>query len=107
MSHKTHAAFVHAKNARVIGLANASRTRGYRVESRKEIRRRATDHVQDLAGRRLLFVRLNQLAVTRLEFPQRLGLALGGLRQALLKVAGPRALVLGRLGGDRELGLGL
>jgi hypothetical protein len=48
-----------------------------RVEDWLDIRWRTGDYPQDLTRRRLLLLRLNQLAVAGLELPQ-------GLRQALL-----------------------
>src|SRR4029453_10487023 len=63
-----------------------------------EVGRRVADHAQDLAGRGLLILRLNQLAVARLELPQR-------LCQALLNVVSRGALALLRLARARELGL--
>src|SRR4029453_10436474 len=68
---------------------------------RLDVRLRAADDPQDFAGGRLLFLRLNQFAVACLELLLR-------LRQALLKVADPRAVALGRLATNRRLGfLGL
>src|SRR5215510_9719873 len=71
------------------------------VEYRLEVARGTADEAQDLARRRLLLLRLNQLTVARLELPQR-------LRQACLQVADPGAVVRGRRagkGGLRFLGL--
>src|SRR4029453_10786118 len=88
----------------VKGLAEPCRVRRDSIEDRLEVGRRVADHAQDLAGRGLLLLRLNQLAVARLELPQRLRLALERLRQALLQVADPGGIVLERLAGNGGLG---
>src|SRR5262249_11712207 len=60
----------------------------------------ATDYPQDLARRRLLLLRLNQLAVAGLELPQR-------FCQTLLKVVDLGDFVLRRLSGERSFGFRL
>src|SRR4029453_3174907 len=87
-------------NHGVKGLAEPCRVRRDSIEDRLEVGRRVADHAQDLAGRGPVLLRLNQLAVARLELPQR-------LRQALLKVADLGAVGLGRLAGNGELGFDL
>src|SRR5262245_57707495 len=68
-------------------LAQSRRAGDDRVEYRLDVGRRLADDLQNLGRSRLLFLRL---------------------RQALLQVADPRSIVLGRLAGDRGLGsLGL
>ena len=49
------------------GPAHSYRARRDRVEDRLNVGRRLADHAEDLAGRRLLLLSLNQLAVPRLE----------------------------------------
>ena len=48
-------------------VAQPERVGGDRVEDRLDVRRRARDHPQDLAGGRLLLERLGQIPVLRLE----------------------------------------
>ena len=64
------------------GTGQASGTFRDRAKHGLHIGRRLTDHAQDLAGRLLLLLRLNQLAVARLKLRHH-------LRQALLQVAYP------------------
>src|SRR5262249_24310243 len=54
--------FVHLKNRRVIGIAQASRARRYLCEHALRVYRRARDHPQDLFGRGLLFTRFGKFA---------------------------------------------
>src|SRR5262249_40988351 len=55
------------KTSAVQRLAQRARAGRDGVEDWLDIRRRATDHPQDLTGRRLLLQRLGQLAVPRLQ----------------------------------------
>src|SRR5262245_31979158 len=82
----------------VQGVAEPRCVQRDRVEHRLQVGRRGGDRPQNLGRRRLLLLRLNQLAVTRLELLPR-------LRQALLEVADPGAVALGGLAGSRGLGL--
>jgi len=75
------------EHRRVICPAHPNRVDGDRIEGRLELRRRAGDHPQDLAGRCLLALSLTEFAVPCLQLVQR-------RCQALLQVAEPGALVL-------------
>jgi hypothetical protein len=73
---------------------------GDRIEDWVKICRGLADHPQDLSRGRLLLLRFCRSLY-------RFSLTLQRLRQALLQVSDTGGIVLGRLGGDRGLGLGL
>ena len=58
---------VEAADERALGLAEPDRVLGQRLEDRLQIERRPPDHLEQLAGRRLLLERDPQLAVARLQ----------------------------------------
>ena len=58
---------VEAVDERTFGLAQPDRVLGQRVEDRLEIERGPPDHLEQLAGRRLLLERDAQLAVAGLQ----------------------------------------
>ena len=84
---------IEAKYHAVGRFTQPPRARRDRLEGRLDVRRRATDHLKDLARRRLLL--------------QRLRLALQRLCQALLELADPRTFVLPLLTGAGLLGFDL
>ncbi len=59
---------IHAKDGRVVRVAQPRRTLRHGVQHRLQVGRRAADHTQDLAGGRLLLQRLGQVAITCLQF---------------------------------------
>jgi len=105
--HRAQAVALHEDHPPVVDAAEPYGAGDDCVEHGLGVGRRTRDDIQDLAGGRLLFLRLNQLAIARLELPQRLRLELQCLRQALLKVADLGAFVLRRLTGERCLGVRL
>ena len=58
---------VGAPDERAFGLAQPDRVLGQRLEDRLEIERGPADHLEQLAGRRLLLEGDPQLAVARLQ----------------------------------------
>ena len=90
---------VEAEDQRALGLAQPDRILGQRLEDRLEVERGPADHLEQLAGRRLLLQRHPQLAVARLQLleqPHVLdgddGLVGEGLSSAIcLSVNGPRS----------------
>src|SRR5262249_49238838 len=91
-----------------LGVGRLAQPRGtlrHGVEHGMEVGRRAADDSPELGCRRLLLVRLSQVATARLELPKRLRLALQRLRQLLLEVADPRAFVVPRALGFAALAL--
>src|SRR5262249_29014319 len=88
---------VEAEDERAFGLAQSHRVFGQRLEDRLEVERGPADHLEQLAGRRLLLERDSQFAVARLQlleetdvFDSDHGLVGEGLEEADLLV-GERA----------------
>ena len=65
--HEPQQLAVEAEDQRPFGLAEPDRVLGQRLEDRLEIEGGAADHLEQLAGRRLLLERDPQLAVARLQ----------------------------------------
>src|SRR5207247_4292327 len=61
---------VEAEDERLVPLAQPDRVLGQRLEDRLEIERGPPDHLEQLAGRRLLLERDPQLAVARLQLSE-------------------------------------
>ncbi len=59
---------VESEDQRALGFAEPDRVLGQRLEDRLEIERGPPDHLEELAGRRLLLEGDPQLAVARLQF---------------------------------------
>src|SRR5262249_12620785 len=59
---------VEAEYEGIVRLTKVSRARCDRVEGGLDVRRRAADHLKDLARRGLLLERVGELAVARLQF---------------------------------------
>ncbi len=66
-NHLEHAA-VHARDRRIVGLAQARRAFCHGIQYGLDIGRRARDHAQDFAGSGLLFKCLADLAIALLHF---------------------------------------
>src|SRR5262249_28531504 len=103
MGHDSQSVPLTFEEGGAVSATEACRTLDHVVQHGLKVARRRADDPQNLRRRRLLFLRLNQLAVARLEFPQRLGLTLRGLGHALLQIA-DLGVVLGRLTGPKGLG---
>ena len=65
--HDSQELTVEAEDQRTLGLAQPDRVLGQRVEDRLEVEGGPPDHLEQLAGRRLLLERDPQLAVARLQ----------------------------------------
>src|SRR5262249_40180769 len=94
-------------NHGVVGPAHARGAFGHCGEDWLKLSRRPADHPKDLAGGRLLFLRLNQFAVACLELLLRLRQELQGLGQTLLRVTDLGVLIRPRLAVTGGLGFAL
>ena len=92
VSDETEPVTVNLEDRGIQGVAQTGGAPQHCREHGLDVGRRAGDHAEDLGRRRLLLPRLR--------------LALQRFRQALLKVADPRAFVLRRLPGNRARGFG-
>src|SRR5262245_30236770 len=67
VGHESQNLTVEALNERAFGIAQPDRVLGQGLEHRLELERGPPDHLEQLAGRRLLFERDAQLVVPRLQ----------------------------------------
>ena len=88
LAHRTQHVAVDHHDARVRRVAQMRRAFGHRLQHRLNVGRRARDHAQDLADRRLLPERVRELARTLVDLALEAGIRLAQLRRHPVELVG-------------------